>query len=100
MAGNKFVEITQEQVIANPLHFIANSHIALELYEGSYIKAEIVFASRFLIEVIVKDNISSEKGPHLFKAGSNLTFVLKSERGFWKENLKDIRLNVYGISPD
>jgi hypothetical protein len=104
MVGTQFVQITKDQVIANPLHFIANPKIALEPDKGNYIGAEIVFSSDEVITIKIKDNIyAGKEGPValLHKAGSLITILLDGEQGLWRViDTGFLVICIYGTSPD
>jgi hypothetical protein len=103
MAGTQFVQITKDQVIANPLHFMANRQICVQLVGGTKLhSAEIIMVDKSDMEICIKADGFSIDGLSLplYKANSILFLSLFTKRETWRTVNEDIDLVIYGTSPD
>jgi hypothetical protein len=93
MAGNTFVEITQEKVIENPIHFLANPQIgmkSMQVEKGFFVANISGFTPQFIlatssvhgVPMVQKFELSNSKDPNYWTDEDGDEFV------------------VYGTSPD
>jgi hypothetical protein len=103
MAGTQFVEITKDQVIANPLHFMANRQICVQLVgDTKFHFAEIIMVGKSDMEICIKADVFSIDGLSLplYKANSILFLSLSVKGEAWRAVNEDNDLMLYGTSPD